>query len=141
MDYRFLEDTAIAEAAFEAFGKTEKELLENSATALFEVMADTKKIGPKTKVEIRLFARDLEELLFKWLSELVFIKDAQEIVFGEFELEIKKENGFELDARCFGEHIKYPDARLRNDVKAITKHLFEIKKEKGKFKAVVVIDI
>ncbi|MBI2597688.1 MAG: archease, partial [Candidatus Diapherotrites archaeon] len=68
-------------------------------------------------------------------------KDAQEIVFGKFDVQIKKGKGFELDAKCFGEHIKYPDSRLRNDVKAITKHLFEIKKEKGKFKATVVLDI
>ncbi len=141
MKYRFLEDTAIAESAFEAFGKTDAELFENAACALFEIMADTKKIQPHTKVEIQLAAESLEELLYLWLSELVFVKDAQEIVFGKFEAQIKKEKEFLLNAKCFGEYIKYPDERLRNDVKAVTKHLFAVKKEKGKFKATVVIDI
>ena len=141
MKYKFLEDTAIAESAFEAFGATDAELFENAALAVFEVMADTKKIQPKTKVEINLAAESFEELLFLWLSELVFVKDVQEIVFGKFEAKIKKEKEFELNAKCFGEHIKYPDKRLRYDVKAVTKHLFSVKKEKGKFKATVVIDI
>ena len=141
MKYRFLEDTAIAESAFEAFGKSEEELFENAAAALFEIMADTKKIGPKTKVEIRLSVPTLDGLLFDWLSELVFVKDVQEIVFSRFEVKIKKEKEFELSAKCFGEHIKYPDRRLRSDVKAATKHLFKIEKLNGKFKATVVIDI
>jgi len=141
MKYKFLEDIAIAEAAFEAYGKTEEELFENCGEALFEIMADTKKIEPKKAVEIKLSGTTLEELLFRWLSELVFLKDAKEMVFGKFEVKIKKENEFKLNAMAFGESIKYPDQRLRNDVKAVTKHLFEIKKENGKFKAVIVIDI
>ena len=108
MKYLFLEDTAIAESAFEAYGKTVEELFENAAEALFEIMADTKKIGPKTKVEIRLSAATLEELLFGWLSELVFVKDVQEIVFSRFETKIKKEKEFGLSAKCFGEHDRNP---------------------------------
>ena len=96
---------------------------------------------PKTKVEIRLSVPTLDGLLFDWLSELVFVKDVQEIVFSRFEVKIKKEKEFELSAKCFGEHIKYPDRRLRSDVKAATKHLFKIEKLNGKFKATVVIDI
>ena len=141
MNFKIMEDVAISEAAFEAFGKNEAELFENAAIALFELMVDTSAIEPKTKVQIRLSAASLDELLFKWLSELIFVKDAQEIVFGSFKTEIKKEKEFLLNAHCFGEPIKYPDKRLRNDVKAVTKHLFEVKEEKGKFKATVVIDI
>ena len=45
--FKFLEDVAIADAAFLAEGKTLEELFAICATATFEVMANTKKVEPK----------------------------------------------------------------------------------------------
>ncbi len=143
MKFRFLDKIAIADIAFEAFGKNEKEVFENSALALFEIMCDTKKISSKVKKKIRLKAESLEWLLYDFLSELVFLKDTKSLVFGKFDLEVKQKKLFELNAVVFGEKIDYKkNSRvLRNDVKAITKHLFSLKKEKNKFTALVVPDI
>ena len=42
--FRFLENIATADAAFEAYGKDLNELFESAALALFETMAETKSI-------------------------------------------------------------------------------------------------
>ncbi len=42
MPYKFLEDIATADAAFEALGSTPEELFTEAALATFEVMVDTK---------------------------------------------------------------------------------------------------
>ncbi len=143
MKFRFLEDVAIADVAFEAFGKTEKELFENCALALFEIIADTKKTQQKKRLEVKLENESLEGLLYDWLSELVFLTDAKRLVFGQFRVKIKKQKKYLLNAEIFGEPKNSAQKRkiLRTDVKAITKHMFYIKKEKGRFIARVVPDI
>lgn len=118
-------------------------MFENSAAALFEIMADTKKISKKKRIKVRLKAQSLEELLYKWLCELVFLKDAKRMVFGSFKAKIKKQKNYLLNANIFGEKINYEKNKqtFRTDVKAITKHMFSLEKKKGKFTARVVPDI
>lgn len=144
MKYRFLEDIAIADVAFEVFGKTEKELFENAALAVFDIMANTKKVKAKEKLKVELEAKNLEDLLYAFLSEIVFLKDAQETVFKKASVKIiEKNKEFFLSVTLEGQKIPQIKGKeiIRTDVKAITKHLFSIKKEKGKFKALVVPDI
>lgn len=143
MKYRFLEEIALADTAFEAFGKTEKELFENSALALAEVMAETKKVKPKKSKKIELKAETLEQLLHDWLEELVFLKDEQEIVFCKFQAKIqKKAEKYFLGATVFGQKISELNEKiLKTDVKAVTWHQFGIQKTKKGFTARVVLDV
>ena len=149
--FRFLDNVAIADTAFEAFGKNENELFENAATALFEEMVDTKKVASKVNKKIRLRNENLENLLYDFLSELIYVKDVDGMVFGKFKVKIKmssaiktkklKKNIYFLDALCSGEKIDYSKKEFRNDVKAVTMHLFKIEKKGRKMKATVVLDI
>ena len=149
--FRFLDNVAIADTAFEAFGKNESELFANAATALFEEMVDTKKVAAKVKKRIKLKNENLENLLYDFLSELIYVKDIRSVVFGKFNVKIKgssaaktKKSGkniYSLDALCKGEKIDYSKREFRNDVKAVTMHLFKIEKKGRKMKATVVLDI
>ena len=158
--FRFLDNVAIADTAFEAFGKNENELFENAATALFEEMVDTKKVASKVNKKIRLRNENLENLLYDFLSELIYVKDVRGMVFGKFKVKISKQlskkikkGGSEkvkkevyvLNADCSGEKIDYSKSgsgkEFRNDVKAVTMHLFKIEKAGKNMKATVVLDI
>lgn len=147
MKFRFLDNVAIADIAFEAFGKNEEECFENAALALFEIMADTKKIKPKKKLAVALKAETLDRLLYDWLSELVYLKDTKQMAFSDFNITITKPNNkqkqFSLKAQIFGEKIDYKKNKdiFRLDVKAITKHLFLFEKRGKQFVARVVPDI
>lgn len=144
MKFRILDDIAVADVAFEAFGKNEKELFENAAFALFEIMSNTKKLKKTKKFFIKLSSDSLERLMYDWLSELVFLKDTKSVVLGKFSVKVGEKKGkFFLQASVYGEAIDYENNRkvLRNDVKAITKHLFEIKKTKKGFSVLIVPDI
>ena len=65
------------------------------------------------------------------------------MVFSKFKVKIEKlqAQGYQLQAEIWGEKIDPQRHKLKVDVKAVTRHLFEIKKEKGKFLARVVLDI
>lgn len=79
--------------------------------------------------------------MFDWLAELIYLKDAKEMFFGKFDLKIEKKNKYVLSARVFGEKIDYKKHKVKVDVKAVTLHLFEVKKLKNNWRAKVVLDI
>lgn len=140
--YKILEDIAIADIAIEAYGKDLNELFENSALAIFEESADIKKINEKEKKKINLTAKNVEDLLFDFLSEILFLKDTYSMIFKKSSVKInKKINGYGLKAELAGEKIDRERHGLRNDIKAITLHMFKIEKTKEGYKALVVVDV
>ena len=86
---------------------------------------------------MNLESDDLEQLLVLFLSELVYLKDAELLFFSKFEVKLK---GNTLKAKILGD--KYSDKmKFKNDVKAITMHLLKIEKKKETYFATVVLDI
>ncbi len=141
MPYRFLEDIATADAAFEAEGRTLEDLFRDAATATFEVMVDTGSVNPVMTWSIELKNETVEGLLFDWLSELVYLKDSEGVLFCKFDPTIEKNDAYELKARVAGETSDREKHILRSDVKAVTYHLFEVGKSGEKWRARVVLDI
>ncbi len=139
MKFEFLPDVAIADIAFRAEGKTLEELFINCGLALTDCMANPKKISGKWKKAFSVEGLTEGELLYNFLEELVYIKDVDGLIFKKFTLKISEDK---LTAQCAGDSIgQIGKKNLRNDVKAITMHMFGIKKEKGKLAATVVVDI
>jgi SHS2 domain-containing protein len=141
MPYRFLEDIATGDAAFEAEGRTLEELFVEAAVATFEVMVDTKGVEPRITREVELKNEAVDGLLFDWLSELVYLKDAEAVLFSKFNVNIKKNDAYELNARVSGENINQQKHILRSDVKAVTYHMFEVKKTEENWTARIILDI
>ncbi len=138
--YRFIEELSITDAAFEVTSDTLKGLFEGAAVATFEVMADTSMVRAIEKRNIELKERDPDILLYSWLEELIFLKDAEGIIFSRFDIMIRE--GYELEAEASGELIGDYTGELRTDVKAVTMHLFEVKQIEGeRWWARVVLDI
>ena len=138
--YKFLENVAIADSAFEAQGESLEDLFQTCAQATFEVMADTSTIEPKLKETVELSGENLEELLFDWLAELIYLKDSKSLLFGKFEVKIKQEEGYKLFAAVWGEPADQKKHKVRVDVKAVTYHLLEVKQVNDMWTAKVVLD-
>ena len=140
MKFKYFDHTA--DIIFEAYGKSMEEVFENSALALEEIMVKTSSISLKKKHPIKLEADNIENLLYDFLSELIFLKDADGLLFKKFKVSIKEvKKKFILNANCEGDLINREKHDLLCDAKAITKHLFEIKKIKDKFTARILVDI
>ena len=140
MKYKFFDHTA--DVMFEAYGKDLNELFENAALATEEIMVNLKSIKNKSQHSISLNAESLEDLLYDFLSELIFVKDTESLLFNDFRISIvHKNNKYELNAQCQGENIDRKRHQLNADAKAVTKHKFEIKKIKDKYTAHVIVDI
>jgi len=140
-EFVFLDDIATSDVAIEARGDTLEELFRVSATATFEVMVNTKDVQPEIKKELHLENQEIDKLLFDWLAEIIYLKDSEFMVFSKFDIEIKKNSNYLLNATIFGEEINQSRHELRCDVKAITYHLFDVSKKEGRWTARFILDI
>lgn len=142
MKYKYLEGITEADYAFEAYGKDLSEVFENSAIALTSVMVKVEDIKHNVTKEISLENSDVEKLLFEFLEEIVFLKDAEYVLFSKFEVEVaEKEGKYVLLAKLIGENIHTENHELRNDVKAITFHKFDLKKIDEGWQSQVIVDV
>jgi len=138
--FEFL-DFATADIAFKAYGKTLGEAFGNAALAMFEVMFDTSKIKPIEEKKVELEGEDLKSLLFDFLSELLYIFDVEKLIFSNFEVEVRKEGEkYKLKASCKGEKLR-EGMEAKTEVKAVTYHHMEIKKEDNLWIVQVVLDV
>jgi SHS2 domain-containing protein len=140
MTYKFLPDIALADIAFEAESSTVNGLFESCATALADVMVDPKTLRAKVTREISLKSEDLDRLLYDFLTELIVMKDVESLLFSRISVEVN-DSGTVLSAVAKGETIDRIRHTLRNDVKAVTMHMFGVRQEGQKWTATVVLDI
>ena len=143
MPYRYLEDVAIADAAFEAWGSSREEMFSAAADALLNVMLDDPAVvRPDQSQEVRLENGDLEMLLFDFLNELIFFKDARHLLLRVASIAIAREGEtFTLQATLRGEPVDRLRESLHADVKAVTLHRFRVEERDGAWRAEVVLDI
>ncbi len=150
MSYKFLPDIATADVAFDATGKTIEELFISCALATEEVMVELRTISKEEERIINLENNFLDKLLYDFLEELVYIKDAELLLFNAFDVKIEKreiknnesaKKRYGVHAICKGEKINPEKQVLRTDVKAVTLHLFKLEQTKAGFIARVILDI
>ena len=139
--YRFLEDVAIADVAFEAWGADLADLLATAGEATFAVMVDLAAVPAEMSRRVRLEAPDPEALLFAWLEELIYRKDVDSAVFSRFAVTVTEGPPLTLDATCTGAVIQQERMPMRADVKAVTYHLFAVNRGQDGWRARVVLDI
>jgi SHS2 domain-containing protein len=143
MPYQFLEDIAIADIAFSAWGKDLEETFIAAADATMNVMVeDLDSIQPLEKREFRLQNEALDMLLFDLLQELIYYKDAKKFMLRIHQIKIKKDDGRHvLEAVALGEKLDSNRHRTRADVKAVTLHRFELVKTDRGWETTVILDI
>ncbi len=149
--YRALEDVSVADAAFEIIGKDLNEVLRDAALATFSEMVDIYAVGGTEIREIKIEADNPEDLLFKWLEQLIYLKDAEYLWFGKFDVHIGQKGGkYLLEGTAYGEKITQDPKKMRTDVKAITRHKLKVeefvfddveKKIRNGWRATFVLDI
>ena len=143
MPYDYLEDIGTADIAFEATGRDLPELFTAAADATMNVMIDNlEAIEPRETRRIGLKNDAIDMLLFDFLQELIYFKDADRLLLRIREVQIdEKEDAYSLNATTVGEPLDPARHQQRADVKAVTLHDFRVEKTEGGWKASVLLDI
>src|SRR5262249_3344754 len=137
-----LEEVALADIGFEAEGESVEDVFRGATQALLESMANPATVSGGWERAIELSAVDLSALLFDWLSEVVFWKDAAGVIFREAPLTLTCEGEvWLLRAHLIGAPVDQQTQELHADVKGVTKHLYELKQTGGRWKVCVVLDV
>jgi len=138
--YRIIEGIAMADLAFEATGENPGELFEHSAMAVESAQVDLKTVKQVITKDISLEKASIEDLLHEFLSELVYLKDAEQLLFSKANVSISRDDLWALHAKLTGDKIN-DKMKLGTDVKAITLHEFSVKEDKTGWTARFVVDV
>jgi SHS2 domain-containing protein len=143
MPFHYLEDIGTADIAFEATGRDLPELFTSAANATMNVMIENlDTIEPREMRRIELKNDEIDMLLFDFLQELIYFKDAERLLLRVREIRIDKRNGvYSLSATTMGEPLDAARHQQRADVKAVTLHGFRVEKIEGAWKAAAILDI
>jgi len=141
--YRYLEEIATADVAFEARGATREETFLAAADATLNTMVEEiGTVAPRERKVVSLAADSLDLLLFELLQELVYHKDAGRLLLRVRDLRIEESgSGYRLRAEAVGETIDPARHPLLADVKAVTLHRLSVEKTPTGWRAVVVLDV
>ncbi|MCJ7698586.1 MAG: archease [Thermoplasmata archaeon] len=133
--YELIEHTA--DVGVKAYGKTVAEAFEHAAEAMFDIITDESTIDSIGEYDILLEAPDLEQLLVDWLSKLLFLNGAENLVFGKFQVTIDANR---LSAHVFGEKYNNKKHKMGVEIKAVTYHILQVN-EKDPIFVQVLFDI
>ena len=131
MPYHYLEEIGTADIAFEATGRDLAELFTAAADATVNVMIDNlEAIESREARQIELSNNNIEMLLFDFLQELIYFKDASRLLFRPTKTQIdQKADQYFLKTTLGGEQLDASRHQQRADVKAVTLHGFSVRKQ------------
>lgn len=121
------------------FGDTLQKLFLNAAFALFNIITDLSKVEEKIEYRLEITGIDREQLLVKWLNELVYFHDVENLLFKGFYITDIEDSRLHAVVRgevfTEGKHVIY------RGVKAVTYHDLSIIQEDHQWKAQVIVDL
>jgi SHS2 domain-containing protein len=128
-----------SDLGIEASGRTVGEAFEQAALGLISVIADVADIEPLDERLVKVDAQDYENLLVKWLSEILYLYDGEDYLLKVAKIESISPT--KLAARISGEKYKPEKHKLKMDVKAVTYHQLSIETGKSATTVRVFLDI
>ncbi len=122
-----------------AQGASLKEAFEEAARGLISIIADLPSVRPAVTRKVAVTGTDTQQLLVKWLSEILYLYDGQQFIAGEFHVDLLTETRLEGFVR--GEAFSAVRHHPRTDVKAVTYHQISVRTEPDSASVSVVFDI
>ena len=127
-----------ADVGIIAYGADINEAFANAAKGMFSLITELEDVEEVMHRDIELTAPDQESLLVGWLNELIYLFDAENIIFKRFD--ITRLSNTHLKARSYGHKVDRSKHKLKTGVKAATYHMLKIDKD-GDYKVQVLFDI
>jgi SHS2 domain-containing protein len=121
------------------YGESLRALFANAGEAFFHLITDLRKVRRRIEKRIDIGGESLDRLMVDWLGELLYLHDVEDLLFREFQVESVGKDG--LKAVVKGEQFQEGFHVIKTQVKAVTYHQIEVRREKGCWKAQIILDI
>ncbi|MBI2287782.1 MAG: archease, partial [Chloroflexi bacterium] len=111
-EFEILDHTA--DVGIIAYGADMAETFANAAKALFSLITELEDVDEVVYRDVELTAPDQESLLVKWLNELIYLFDAEQLIFKRFDITWLDQTS--LNARIYGEKVDSSRHKLKMGV-------------------------
>ena len=139
--YEVIEHTA--DIGIEVFGKTMRDIFIHSAEGMFAIITGNRCIEKSEDFlsNVILKGEEFEDLLVRWLNELLYISETKLIILTQFTIE--ELSNHQIKAVVKGKKINETGFKIEKEIKAVTYHDLEIKKDRKKelWTARIIFDI
>ena len=134
--WEIAEDKSIADVLLVVYGKTKNSLLNNLLDAFGSIITEINKINLKKEIIFKIEAENFSEQIFLFIEKLIYLKDTKYLIFKKGQFVFKKNS---IKVTLFGQ--KLTNLPIKVDIKALTKHKFDLKRKGGIYYLSLVFDI
>ena len=121
------------------FGADLHELFAHAAWGLFDLMTDAERIEPRISRDLAVEAIDLEDLMVRWLGELLYAYDTDRFLTVSAVFETLEPT--RLRAALRGEPFDAARHPIDTEIKAVTYHQIAVERRDAGWQARVIFDI
>jgi SHS2 domain-containing protein len=140
-DYEFVEDVT-SDLSFRARGSTPEAVFTAAAAALLAAtVEDPASVRERERRPLELTEPDLELLMLRFLNELIYLRDAEELLLRAVSLRIEVDGDARLEGELAGEKLDRSRHVLAGEVKAATAHGLRVAPRDGAWVATVTLDV
>ena len=125
MSYKYLEHST--DAFIEVRAKNLEEAFSVAGKSVVETIIDSNNIQEIEEKNIKVKGRNLLNLLYNWLEEIVTITIADGFAIRNFSVNIKKNKEYQIISNISGEKLDIKKHNFKVEIKSPTFHLMEIK--------------
>ena len=135
-----------ADIGIRVWAKTLPELFEEAAGAMMSILLDKEDEAPENQKAVRLEAPSVDELLFHWLREILFLIENENVAYIEFHIENhnlaeKDADTYFLTANIQGTAFSKLRHEVCKEIKAVTRHGYYLKKNEPWWETSVLFDV
>jgi len=124
MSYKYLEHST--DAFIEVRAKNLEEAFSVAGKSVVETIIDSNNIQEIEEKNIKVRGRNLLNLLYNWLEEIVTITIADGFAIRNFSVNIKKNKEYQIISNISGEKLDIKKHNFKVEIKSPTFHLMEI---------------
>ncbi len=124
MSYKYLEHST--DAFIEVKAKNLEEAFSVAGKSVVETIIDSNNIQEIEEKNIKVKGRNLLNLLYNWLEEIVTITITDGFAISNFSVNIKKNKEYQIISNISGEKLDIKKHNFKVEIKSPTFHLMEI---------------
>ena len=124
MSYKYLEHST--DAFIEVRAKNLEEAFSVAGKSVVETIIDSNNIQEIEEKNIKVKGRNLLNLLYNWLEEIVTITITDGFAIRNFSVNIKKNKEYQIISNISGEKLDIKEHNFKVEIKSPTFHLMEI---------------
>jgi len=141
MPFEITDESSSGDVKLRLSGLDLKELFADAAIGVTSVMTEAGALGANRRIDVELNSDSLEDLLFDWLGEIIYLKDAEQFLPTEVHFKKFEEDSCRISAVLKGDTLDSSRHSIKVDIKAVTYYEFNLTKKNDKWIAEAVLDL